>query len=69
MYLFAAIVMMMMMLPAHGVVTFDPHGIENVQMTFTDAEFEEHYTGHFEVKNMIRCNIACLQVILESLKT
>ena len=68
MYLFAAIVMMMMH-PAHGVVTFEPQGIDNEQMTLTDAEFEEHYTGSFEIRNMIRCNIACLQVILESLKT
>ena len=51
---------MMMMHPSHGVLTFDPHGFENVQMAFTDAEFDEHYTGDFEVKNMIRCNVRCM---------
>ena len=31
-------------------------------MTLTDAEFDEHYTGDFEVTNAISCIAACLLV-------
>ena len=53
--------------PVYSVVTFEPNGFENVEMSFEEAEFDVQFTGDFQVKNMIRCNVACLQVTLQDI--
>ena len=46
----------------HGVASCHLDGIDHGIMTLTDAEFDEHYTGDFEVTNAISCIAACLLV-------
>ena len=52
----------MLMYPDHGVASCNPDGLEHVLMSLTDVEFDEHYTGDFEVTHTIDCIAGCLQV-------